>query len=198
MVNLSEQYAIYQDQTYRRQTKGIVIAAMNSIMPKGYNLDPRIYAGGGNPLLTFNKVRDFFVQYPGARHRQLPMHWYTEYLDDDYVTFVGLPFTNSSWWLQEMVRLGALPPVHADAFLIVTQENYSIETMEKRFWEHLAHHLVAPLLRDNSWDRQRVHFFEKIVDRSVVDSKDYPYLFAEPRYLDPDMFDFALKEYQKR
>jgi hypothetical protein len=127
---------VYQDQVYRRQGKHIIIAQVESIVPLHSTLDPNIW-GGGTPELTWRRLQHFFGRSPLARHGQMPCHFYTEYLVDDYETFVGCPLSNKSWFLTEAVFQGVLPVVYSDAILVVLQENYSIESIVQN-WANIV------------------------------------------------------------
>ena len=126
------------------------------------------------------------------------MHFYTEFLGQQYSTMVGCPLVYRSWWLEEMVMLGALDIVHQESILVVLQESYYLENMEKELWAHLAHNILTPILREYKFDRSRILFYEKIADREVVEDKDFPYLFYNPTYLDPFQLELQLKKYGKR
>ena len=128
----------------------------------------------------------------------MPMHYYAEYLDDDYVTYVGCPLTNRSWFLQMAVAAGVLPVVYNDAILIVLQENYGVEVTDKRLWRILSHTVISPLMRLFDITRDRVLFFEKIANTEAVNGPDWPFRWRDPVFLDPIQLDMFLKEYEKR
>ena len=188
---------VYQDQVYRRQGKHIIIAQVESIVPLHSTLDPNIW-GGGTPELTWRRLQHFFGRSPLARHGQMPCHFYTEYLVDDYETFVGCPLSNKSWFLTEAVFQGVLPVVYSDAILVVLQENYSIESMDKRLWEVLAHTVITPLMREYNITNERVLFFEKIANVDKVNSEEWLFRWRDPKFLDPVQLDMYIKEYEKR
>lgn len=188
---------IRPDNTFRRQGQHIVIAQMNSITPVRTILDPSIWWGSSS-VYTWGKVQEYFTRHPFARRNQLPMHFYSEYLYDDYVTYVGCPKTNKSWFLQQAAAAGVIPVQYQDAILIVTQENYTLSTVENRCWKVLAHSLLTPMMREDGISRERVVFFEQIVDRNRANSEDWPFRYRDPVFLDPAQLDMFLKEYGKR
>jgi hypothetical protein len=191
-------FPIVGDRTYRRQTRHILLASVASVLPlEGGLMDPDVW-GGGSSEYTWGRVQRFFRHHPLARKNQLPMHYYTEFLHRDYVSYVGLPLTNRSWFAAMAVESGALPIEFLDSVLIVLQENFSIENVERRLWEMLANDVVTPLMRMLEVSRPRVLFFERIADRSVVLGEKWPFAFREPTYLDPVQFDLYIKEYEKR
>ena len=197
-ISLSEAMTvIQQDQTYRRQGRNIIIAQIASLAPLNSIFEPAIW-GGGNSNYTWGKVQKFFNRSPLARKRQLPMHFYTEYLDDDYVTYVGCPISNRSWFLDRAVATGVLPIHYRDDILVVVQENYSIESMERRLWAHLAHNTLTPLMNTYGIPKERVLFFEKIVNVELANGADWPFRWKDPLYLDPVQLMLFLKEYEKR
>ena len=185
---------------YRHNTKYVIIAQIGCLVPKDYVFPPFIY-GGGSSALTWETVSRFYRRYPRARLSAggiPPMHLYTEFLGRQYATFVGCPSVSRSWWLQEMVELKALDIVHTESILVVLQESYHIEVMEKELWKHLANFVITPIMRELKLDRSRIMFYENIVDREVVEGKDFPYLFHPPTYLDPFQLEMWLKKYGKR
>lgn len=190
-------FSLHQDQTYRRQGKHIIIACMESVTPLQTTLDPNIW-GGGTSGYTWGTVQKFFARSPLARKGQMPMHFYTEYLSEDYVTYVACPITNRSWFLQLAVATGVLPVMYNDAILVVLQENYAVENVERRLWEILSHTVLTPLMRDYGVRKEQVLFFEQLANRSAADGPDWPFRFRTPTFLDPLQLQLYLKEYEKR
>ena len=198
MESLNEALVLYKpDRDYRRQGKHIIIAQMESIVPLHATMDPSIW-GAGDIAYTWKRVQEFYYRRPEARNGQMPMHYYAEYLDDDYVTYVGCPLTNRSWFLQMAVAAGVLPVVYNDAILIVLQENYGVEVTDKRLWRILSHTVISPLMRMFDVTRDRVLFFEKIANVSAANGPDWPFRWRDPVFLDPLQLDLFLKEYEKR
>ena len=198
MLSLNESVIpVYKDQTYRRQGKHIIIVQMENMTPLHTTLDPSIW-GGGSSEMTWRRVQRFFMRSPLSRNGQVPCHFYTEYLVDDYETFVGCPLSNKSWFLNLAVATGVIPVIYNYAILITLQENYSLESMDKRLWEVLAHSVITPLMREYSITNERVVFFENIVDRNKANSEQWPFRWREPVFLDPIQLDMFIKEYEKR
>jgi hypothetical protein len=196
-------YRMMPDETYRRHRPRIVIAQIESLVPKvGWDFDPSIF-GGGNGRFTWGRVQRFFAAYPGSRNFQQPMHFYSEYIGlelfDDYVAYVGEALTNRSWFMQAAVGAGLLPPAYADAVLVVIQENYGLEMVEARIWQLLADRVLTPLLRmyGLNW-RQYLRFFELEADQEALNSPGWPYRVRTPTYLDVEKLYFYLKSYEKR
>jgi hypothetical protein len=190
-------FPIPQDNTYRRQGRDILIATMESVTPLESTLDPSIW-GGGTPDFTWGRVQRFFSRSPLARHGQMPMHYYAEYLRDDYVAYVGCPLTNRSWFLQAAVAAGVLPVRFVDAVLVVLQENYGIETVEKRMWAVLSNSVLTPVMRMEGIPRDRVGFFELAADPALAEGVDWPFRFRGARYADPVLLELFLKDFEKR
>ena len=190
-------FTVRPDDSYRRQGRHIVIASLASLIPYEAVVDPSVW-GVGNSEYTWGRVQKFFARLPAARRNQMPMHFYSEYLYDDYVSYVGCPLSNRSWFLQQAVAAGVLGIEYVDAILVVTQENWGVEAVEKRLWQLLAHNVVTPLMRLFDVPRNRVVFFENLASRTAVNGPDWNYRFREPTYLDPVVFDLFLKDYEKR
>ena len=189
---------VQQDETYRRQGKHIIIAQMESLIPiHAAGIDPSIW-GGGNPQYTWKRVQEYYSRLPDARKGQMPMHYYAEYLDDDYVVYVGCPLSNRSWFLQAAVAAGVLPVQYLDAIFVVLQENYGVEVTEKRMWRILGHSTLTPLMRLFDIPRDRVLFFERLANEQAVNGPDWNYRFRKPVFLDPLQLDLFLKDFEKR
>lgn len=189
---------IKYDRDYRRMGKHIVIAQIESVVPlRTATFEPRIW-GGGYADYTWGEVQQFFSHHPVSRNGLPPMHYYCEYLDDDYAVLVGCPLSNRSWFLQAAIAAGVIPPEYGDAILIVLQENYGIENVEKRLWRVLANTTITPLMRLDGIPRSRVVFFEKLANREAVVGPDWDFRWREPQFLDPLILDFLLKDYEKR
>lgn len=194
---LNEVTVIGTDETYRRQGRHIILAQIESLVPLGYPFDPSIW-GAGTADYTWGYVQRFFTRSPMARHNQLPMHYYTEFIDDDYATFVGCPQTNTSWFLQLAVAKGALPISLLDAVLVVLQENFGMENPDQRLWRVLSHTLLTPIMRAQDIPQQNVVLFESIANRDVVTDVNWPFRFREPKFMDPVILNMFLKNYAKK
>jgi hypothetical protein len=184
------------DETYRRQGRHIIVAQIESLVPLHTTLDPAIW-GGGNTSYTWKRVQTFYSRSPLARNSQLPMHYFAEYLEDDYVMYVGCPLTNKSWFLQQAVAAGVLPVQYMDAILVVIQENYSVENVERRLWRVLANNLITPMMRLFDITKERVVFFEDLANREAVNGPDWPFRWREPTFLDPLMLQLQIKDFMK-
>ena len=97
-----------------------------------------------------------------------------------------------------MVEMGVLDTVHQESILIVMQESYHLEVMERELWAHMAHYVLTPMLREMMFDRSRILFYENIASREIVEGNDFPYIFQQPVYLDPFQLEMQLKKYGKR
>ena len=190
-------FEVHPDVTYRRQTRHIVLATVESMVPLRSTLDPSIWAGGGISAYTWGRVQRSFARLPQARHGTMPMHYYAEYLGDDYVTFVGAPLTSASWFMREAAAAGVVAPALGDAVLIALQENYAVEVTEMRLWRLLAANVITPLMRMLHVPRDRVVFFEQVCDADVARSGAWPYNYRSPKFLDGHQLETALKVFHK-
>ena len=195
---LDESVTIYPDDLYRKDARHIVIAQMESVVPlHSATLEPRIW-GGGTAAYTWGKVQKFFSRHPLARKGLPPGHFFCEYLEEDYVVYNGCPLSNRSWFLQRAVEARVLPLQYMDDILIVLQENYAVENVERRLWRVLANTTLTPLMRLFGIPKERVVFFEKLANREAVISPDWPFRWREPTFLDPIQLALILKHYEKR
>ena len=188
---------VLQDDQYRRTGRHIVIAQVESIVPLHSVLDPSIW-GGGNSEYTWKRLQQFYSRHPLARRGMVPSHYYCEYLEDDYVVYVGCPLSNRSWFLQAAVAAGVISVQYQDAILVVLQESYSVENVERRLWKVLANSTLTPLMRLFDVPKERVVFFENIADKEAVISPAWPFRWRDPVFLDPIVPMMFLKEFEKR
>jgi hypothetical protein len=96
------------------------------------------------------------------------------------------------------VAAGVLPVQYGDDILIVLQENYSVENVERRLWKILSNSTLTPLMRLFDIPKERVLFYENLVNREAVIGPDWPFRWREPTFLDPIQLMLVLKEYEKR
>jgi len=201
-------YSIYIDKTFRRRTKNIIITSLPTITPRWQVrtlLKPSTLAVG-NITFTWQEVQEFFMFNPLSRNRQLPMHYYAEYFDDDYNIYVGLPFSNTSWVLEKLIDLGMLSSAFRESILIVLQEDYSKEPLDDRLMDLLAHQLITPLLKEYKLSRyNNIHFLENLLDGQIIKelnqntkiSDKYPFYYREPVFLDEVQLEKRIKKYSK-
>ena len=132
------------------------------------------------------------------------MHYYAEFLDDDYVFFVGIGQESNSPFLMHLATTGAISHDHKTAVCVAINADYRIDVPDKRMLKGLSNFVLAPLLWLYKMDRNNVLFIDDILlDNArdkAADNKDRRLRFKleNSKYWDHNQLMFQLKEYVKR
>lgn len=168
-------YEIKQDRRRRNQAfqTHIIITHMHNLLLKENKFDNKDLLKGSYKY-SWGKVQNYLIRY--AYNRGLPMHYYVELLDKDYVVFEGLSDYKPSYFLQELADKGIIHQKYRNSILIAIADDFSIYNADTRMLKHLADKLLIPLCK-----RERLSLHEvKIMDEIYTDN--YINLLDENRF----------------
>jgi len=99
----------------------------------------------------------------------MPMHWFVEFLDKDYVFHVGMPLSFNSWYLAELIKMKVIHHQYKNAFVICIQDDWRLEVPDRRMIEGICHFLISPLLREYKINRNNVVPLSDILVENALD-----------------------------
>jgi len=127
----------------RSENKYIILTqAMSTYENFGYLSNDALL--GGSYKYTWGEWQKYYIQT--AHHRKLPCHYYMEFLDDDYVIYVGNPLCNKSYFLEDLARNEIINQNYANAILVVLSEDFRYVQTDKEMLYHLCDKLVSSLM----------------------------------------------------
>ncbi|QPI17050.1 hypothetical protein [Staphylococcus phage vB_StaM_SA1] len=157
-------YDIKPDRRRRSNTfqPHIIITHMNNLVLKENKFNDRDLLKGSYKY-SWGKVQNYLIRH--ANIRALPMHYYVELLDKDYVVFEGLSDYKPSYYLQELADKGIIPQKYRNSILIAIAEDFHLYNPEIRMFKHLSDKLLVPLCK-----RHKLSFHEiKLLDEIYRD-----------------------------
>jgi hypothetical protein len=148
--------------------------------------------------LTWNYVQNYF--YHQQQMKSLPMHVYEEYLDEDYVFYLGCPSNKNSWFIEKLVQARVLNSQYRDDILVVLNGDYRESPPDFRMLEGLSHFVLAPLMEQYNLSKEHVLFIDDILlddfETRTRELKKKPNSFKleKCRYWDHNQLILALKD----
>jgi len=185
-------YTIKKDRTRRMKERpsGIVLMhAQNLINKKApitnivrHSTDEPVWVTWQNYLL--NKIsivqqNDQYMKY------NLPMHFFEELIDDDYVIYTGLNQYKESWFLSDMAQQRIIEPKFKNALLVVIADNFELDVVPDRIYEQLVQKCLEPLMHQWHLTINNIYYYDEILTEQALDivlSPDFAYEYHPMRY----------------
>lgn len=145
-------YQIYRNRERRIKTEYIILAHARNLHDLTQYIKPSVKLSSYS--YTWAVWQKYFMRdiqkgtVTEANSPTLPMHYFVELLDEDYVAFAGIPHSQPSWYIQELVDANILPYKYKNSILIVIGEDYTIDVAEDRMFEHLCQKVLSGLAYD--------------------------------------------------
>jgi len=185
-----------QEFDYIQKYKYIVITHMTNLVQKGSYIKFNIL--NGTYRYTWHEWQNYF--HKELLQKKLPIHFFAELLNKDYVINIACPQVTRSTFLKELSDNYIIEYDMRDALLIGIQENYSIEIPETRLFQHLSDKLLSDLMRRYSIPRNNILLFDEILrkdwEENLVKYK-IPYTFKPMNYFNKDALFFTLNTFIK-
>jgi hypothetical protein len=185
--------------TRTQSVRGIVISPLYNLMVKGTVYDPNLVQSSYK--YSWEKVQRYF--HKTLQASQPPMHYFAEFLNTDYVFFVGAGISQRSWYLGELSMLGAIPASRADDILVVVDGDFRLENPDKRLLEGLSHYILCPLMRLFKLTRQNVRFIDELftpdaeLRTAQTDRLMSRYALERSKYWDFVQLEIQMKRFKK-
>ena len=134
---------------------------------------------------------------------QAPCHNYIEFVEEDYLSFVGCSITHKSWYLTHLIKNGSISSQYTNSIIVFIGSDFSLEIPEKRLLKGLSHFILSPLMKLFGIGSQRVIYIDDILTPEAKDNCFYDenllrrFLLKEAVYYDHTMLLTILKEYEK-
>jgi hypothetical protein len=191
-------YPIYnQKQHYRLRDQYIVLAHIRDFWKIGSFVAP--HAKRNSLHYTWGLWQKYF--YGELQKKELPMHYFTELLDDDWVIYQGLNFTQQSWFMSDLVNSLVVPFRYMDAIVIAIGDDYTIDSTSPRMIDHLSDKLISALMREYTIPLDHIVTLDEIL---VSDWKLYlkdsglNYDITPMSLFNKEIFEVNLKRYLKK
>ena len=160
-------YEIKPDRRRRIQTRStnIIIMHMNNLILKQNPFHDRDLLKGSYHY-SWGKVQNYLIRH--VNKNSLPMHYYIELLDNDYVAFKGLSEFKPSYFLQEMANKHIIDPYYSNSILIAVADDFNIFNPETRMYKHLSDKVLIPLCKQFEINFQQIKSFDEILSENYL------------------------------
>lgn len=154
-------YEIKKLKAHRKnKTDYIILCQAKNLFPTGVPLDPSITRG--NRRYTWGTWQNYFMSRTGEY--RLPCHFFTEFIDNDYVIYNGLGISQRSYFLDDLIDLGVIDRAYRDSIFVLIQEDLEVDKLENRFYEHLCDKLICPMMLEYNIQPSRVVYIDEILN----------------------------------
>jgi len=180
--------------------KNIVISPLFNLMTKNTVFEAKMLQSSYK--YSWGKVQNYF--YRKRMKISLPMHYYCEYLDDDYVFFVGNGLSERSYFLQDLYMSQCINAYYKDAILIVVDEDYRLQIPSDRLIEGMCNYLISPLMQMFGMTRDNIKYIDQILLPGAAETManhkelDKRYTLEKSKFYNHEILLNILKRFKKK
>lgn len=189
-------YKIKRFKRIRPKVDYIIITQSINLIDKNVYIDPMVYQRSYK--YTWGRWQEYFMRdlYKPA----LPCHYFSEFLDKDFVVYKGLPDIQPSYYIEDLVSAGIIEYKYLNSILVVIGENFTTDNLEQRLTDHLSDKVLCPLIRQKKLDYSRIKLLDDCLTENWeinLQSSILNYDIKPHTYFNPDLLDFSMKRYKK-
>lgn len=164
-------YEIKQDRRRRNRTfqTHIIITHMSNLVLKENKFNDKNLIMGSYKY-SWGKVQNYLIRH--VNNIGLPMHYYVELLDKDYVIFEGLSDYKPSYFLKELSEKGIIPHKYKNSILIAIADDFSIYNADTRMLKQLADKLLVPLCKREELSFHGIKLLDEIYTDDYINKLD--------------------------
>lgn len=141
-----------------------------------YNLELKGISYGDHDLIrgsyrySWGRTQDYLLRH--VYKYGLPMHYYVEQLEQDYVVFKGISEYKPSYYINELVDAGIIERKYRDSLLIVIAEDFEYYTAEGRMMAHLSDKVLFHLHKTMGIDFNKIKILDECFTDNYIDHVD--------------------------
>ena len=135
-------YDIKKFKSKRNATRYIILAHAPNFIKTGIPINPIVRRGSYK--LTWDIWQNYWMYQ--QKLLDVPVHYYVELLNEDYVVFTGLNIQKNSSYLYELGNNGIITPEYKDSLLVMIGENFFYDLSEERMYKHIANRIITPMM----------------------------------------------------
>ena len=189
-------YIIRNYKRYRRRTDYIIITHARNLIENFY-IDPMVILP--NNQYTWGTWQKYFIQ--DLQKPALPCHYFSEFLDRDYVIYKGLEEFQPSYFIEDLVSAGVMKYQYLNSILIVIGDDFSVNTVDNRLAEHLSDKVLTGLLRRYQLDFTKIKYIDDCLMDDWQNNLKYStleYKYVPQRYFDMQVIKSNVDKYKKK
>lgn len=120
-----------------------------------------------NYQYTWGIWQEYCMKY--LNKKRLPMHYYYEFLDKDFVAYMGLDEYKPSYFLEDMIDNNIIKRKFDNSLLVMLGTNLQIDMPTKRFYEMLVMRILNPIFHRYNLDRSSVYIWDECLTDHFID-----------------------------
>ena len=172
------QYKIVKDRTRRQDERpsGIVLMHSLNLINKDYIIPAFVRHSTDSP--SWVTWQDYLLNKVGPHTNgyysktRLPMHYFEEYLESDYVVYKGLNEYKESWFLSQMVNYGIIESQFKDALLIVIDDNFETDMIRQRVYDQLVQKVLDEIMHHWHFTVNDIYYYDEILTNKAFDNME--------------------------
>jgi len=181
----------------RIKTRHIIITQAINLIDFNFYIDPIVYKG------TYKYTWGIWQKYllKDLYKPALPMHYFEELLDKDYVVYKGLPDYHRSYFLKDLANYDIIESIYKDAILVVIGENFQIDIPEGRMYDHLVTKVILPLMNQYKIPKDNVKILDQCLSnnwKTNLELSPLNYDLKLHKYYDPVTLDITIGRWNKK
>jgi len=187
---------LYREKRINKPSNKIILTQAINLIDSDYFINGEVYKT--NYKYTWGIWQKYFIEF--LRKPALPFHYFTEFLDKDYVEYKGLPNLNRSYFLDELANAGIIEYKYKNCILIGIGENWNIDIPERRFYDHLAQKILIPLMREHHLNVNDVLILEDCFTsdwENKLEKSELNYKFYNHKYYDKVILKTYINKWDK-
>ena len=126
----------------RIKNQFIVLTQSINLIDTSQMINPIVY--NSSYKYTWGLWQEYFLR--DLYKPVLPVHYFTELLDKDYVIYKGLADQTRSYFLKDLADNQIIYPHFREAILVGIDNNFDVEIPEQRMYDHLVQKVILPLM----------------------------------------------------
>jgi hypothetical protein len=154
----------------RSETKYVVLTQCRSLYEQNAYISNDALLGGTYKC-TWIEWQKYW--YYHTDHRKIPCHYFCEFLDDNYVIYIGNPLVNRSYFLEDLADARIIPERYRNALLISLSDDFRMTFPDKEMLNNLADKLLSTLMCEFPIDENSIVLLDDIL------TSDYDFALKE-------------------
>ena len=191
---------MYQLRLYNERKKKnnyIILTQLTNLIDNNFYIDPIVLQS--TYKYTWGIYQNYFIR--DLNKPALPVNYYVELLDKDYVIYKGLPDYSRSYFLKELVEANILKMEYRDSIVIGIEGDWNLEIPENRMYEHLCQKILIPLMNTYNLNKNRIKILDECLEKDWEDKlyiSKLNYNIYTHKYYDPVILDSYIGKYNKK
>lgn len=186
-------YQILPNKQFRLSTENIILIPVADML-KINHVYPADWENANNTF-DYEDMQYYFLH--DLSYKKMPMHFFCEYVRNDYQILAAEPISSPSYFLEELASKMIIPTRFKNSIVIAFQDNYEIDIPDKRM-EFILSKYIAGLMRSFKINSNNIFLFNEILTEESekrLQESDLMYSFKKNIYFDPVYFKNILKDF---